>query len=888
MGNLVGRSLAHFRIEAELGEGGMGVVYRATDEKLRRHVALKVLPESFSMDEDRRRRFLREARSAAAITHANIAAVYEADEADGHVYIAMELVDGETLRTRIDSGIDIPEGVRIAKEIARGLGRAHEKGIAHRDLKPENVMITRHDEVKILDFGLAKLWDESAGNPSALGNAKTEEQHLTREGGILGTPAYMSPEQAQGEPVDARTDIFSFGVLLFEMLTGERPFGGTTAIAMMLAASHDPPKRASDINPLVSPELDRIVEQCLEKKPEGRYANGEQLVKALTVVLPEPRVSEALSGRIPPSTPTASPVTPGPSTVAPTGKSLLRWGLVAVAGLGAAGIGLAYRARATASTTTDRAATSGSVATPAPAVTRVVDLPPPRTSVPAAATEYASGLQAMHDDNWDKASAHFKKAVELDSSMAAAHLRLSMASVGDPATRRSEFEKAAGLRAQLGSRDQALMEALQPYLQNASQDTAETKKRLRALAKTYPTDVEIWMWLGGVDYGVPEGLAPASHALELDPGDGQSWENKGMALLAQGKVDEARAAFEQCGKISVDGADCFVYMGFADSAAGRCADAEKDERQAADRSPPYLRGVLAAMTSTGARGEALEETLRQLLAIPEYTGPDRAIFEATFEAQLAIIAGDFTLASGRTKTEARALAADPILGSSYRFHYQLTSQQLDIALETADDAGARRIANEFVVRSGAWQNVATGHGVDLSLYFARLTLPWTDAPDADFETKRRAWVDARLAAGAYRGQVWSYAYAAPALNASEARSALDALAELGPPAVVPLGSVSGRIGSPEADLGRVYLLAGRLDEAVDHLRRAVAACNQFDSTLDHVRAALNLGRALELKGDPRGACEAYGKVLAQWGNAKPRSVTADEARKRVNALACAH
>src|SRR5579859_2511120 len=194
MGDLVGRRLAHFRIEAELGEGGMGVVYRATDEKLRRPVALKVLPESFVKDEDRRRRFLREARSAAAVMHANIAAVFDIGEADGQVFIAMELVLGETLRARIDQGLPLVESVKIATEIARGLDRAHEKGIVHRDLKPENVMVTPHGEVKILDFGLAKLREESAASLSVLEGQETAPE-LTREGRVLGTPAYMSPEQ---------------------------------------------------------------------------------------------------------------------------------------------------------------------------------------------------------------------------------------------------------------------------------------------------------------------------------------------------------------------------------------------------------------------------------------------------------------------------------------------------------------------------------------------------------------------------------------------------------------------------------------------------------------------------------------------------------------------
>jgi tetratricopeptide (TPR) repeat protein len=180
--------------------------------------------------------------------------------------------------------------------------------------------------------------------------------------------------------------------------------------------------------------------------------------------------------------------------------------------------------------------------------------------------------------------------------------------------------------------------------------------------------------------------------------------------------------------------------------------------------------------------------------------------------------------------------------------------------------------------------------VDLSLYFARLGWPANEPAPPEFEAKRRAWIDQRLKGwGAYKGAVWDYAYASPAFTATEANAALAALAELGPPTSAPAFggfSCSGRSGSPEADAGRVYLLAGRVDEAVEHLKKAVAQCDVLPSTLDHVHAELNLGRALEQKGDHTGACEAYGKVLARWGHATPRSVTADAAKERSKALGC--
>ena len=221
--------------------------------------------------------------------------------------------------------------------------------------------------------------------------------------------------------------------------------------------------------------------------------------------------------------------------------------------------------------------------------------------MPAAGAEYASGIQAIHDDNWIKATEHFQKAVDLDPSMAAAHLRLSMTNAaGDRAVRRAEFETTAGLRSQLSPRDQALMLALQPFLQGATQDIPETDRRLQALIPRYPTDVELLMWLGLIHMDAPENLPTAERALALDPEDAQSWEIKGRALLTAGNVLDARDAFERCSKLSVDGADCFAYLSVADSLAGRCADFEADARRAADREASYGIFVLRAMVSAGA------------------------------------------------------------------------------------------------------------------------------------------------------------------------------------------------------------------------------------------------------------------------------------------------
>jgi serine/threonine protein kinase len=283
---MIGRQLSHFRILDRIGEGGMGVVYRAEDEKLQRVVALKVLPPERLADEERRLRFLREARTAAAVTHPNIAVIHEIDESDGVVFIAMELIEGKTLRAVIGGKpLALREALRLGVEIAGGLSAAHHARVIHRDLKPDNVLVTHDGRVKILDFGLAKLLEErhdpAPGEESKLATISDE---MTQAGRVLGTASYMSPEQARGLPVDARSDLFSFGIVLYEMVTGRPPFRGSTSMDTLTAILREHPVPAVQLNPEVPAELERILSKCLEKEPGERYQDGRDLVVDLRKV----------------------------------------------------------------------------------------------------------------------------------------------------------------------------------------------------------------------------------------------------------------------------------------------------------------------------------------------------------------------------------------------------------------------------------------------------------------------------------------------------------------------------------------------------------------------------------------------------------------------------
>ena len=258
----------------------MGVVWKALDSRLNRHIAIKVLPAELTADAERRRRFLREARTAAAVTHPNIVTIYEIDEADGVTFIAMELVEGRTLRSLIGGGpLPIPEALRLATGIAEGLAQAHQDRIVHRDLKPENVIIGANGHPRILDFGLAKLVEQHHDVlRSQASRDETRTEEMTRAGAVIGTPAYMSPEQARGEVVDARSDIFSFGVTLYELVTGRRPFQGRNPIETLAAILHKPAVPASRVNGEVPSRLEDILGKCLEKDPKGRYQSSQDLV----------------------------------------------------------------------------------------------------------------------------------------------------------------------------------------------------------------------------------------------------------------------------------------------------------------------------------------------------------------------------------------------------------------------------------------------------------------------------------------------------------------------------------------------------------------------------------------------------------------------------------
>ncbi|MGD0922798.1 MAG: protein kinase [Terriglobia bacterium] len=276
---MIGKTISHYRILEKLGSGGMGVVYKAEDTKLGRMVALKVLPPERVADPNRKRRFVQEARAASALNHPNIIVIHDIDEAEGVHYIAMEHVEGKTLdRLIARHGLRVNEALKYAVQMAAALAKAHSAGIVHRDLKPTNVMVTDDGLVKVLDFGLAKLTEAA---PTGETETAVTLEPTTEEGTIVGTVGYMSPEQAEGKAVDARSDIFSFGSVLYEMLTGQRAFQGETKASTIAAILREEPKPLSQVVEGLPREVERLVKRCLRKDPAHRFQHMDDLKVAL-------------------------------------------------------------------------------------------------------------------------------------------------------------------------------------------------------------------------------------------------------------------------------------------------------------------------------------------------------------------------------------------------------------------------------------------------------------------------------------------------------------------------------------------------------------------------------------------------------------------------------
>jgi serine/threonine-protein kinase len=877
--------IAQFTIRGVLGRGGMGVVYRAHDEALRRDIALKLLPESG--DEERRQRFLREARSAAAITHPNIAVVHQVGEDAGRVYIAMELVAGQSLRQRLSEQppLDMTTALDLGEQIAEGLAAAHAKGIVHRDLKPENVMVTPDGVVKLLDFGLAKTSADSGpvGTTEAA-LAKTETLVISVEGGILGTPEYMSPEQAMGQPLDVRSDVFSFGIVLYEMLAGTRPFTGATKGAVLVAIARDPVPPLGERAPQVEARIEAVVNRCMAKAPADRFANGEEILGALR--------SKTSLKAMPLAGTDPAPVVPTGETHETRAKPRrpVMWLLGVLALVGA---GVAWRASHQGASGAGAQVTSAAAPSASTRPIRFSDLPRPKTDNPEALREYERAMNDLYDAVEPPQNA-LNYALDLDPSFAAAYLRYAFF-LDRPSSARA-YGSAVRYRDKLDDRDRALLAAEEPCDLPELPDYAECKRRFAALADARPLDVEIQWRIGLIELRIAPGSElPTYEALaRLDPSIAGAEAAVATALLSLNRVDEAKAHFQRCEELSPVAARCIKGEGLIAALDGQCHVFDDAVRRASAIAPNDAFNLLdrlnVSLTMNGSRAAA-EAQIRVIDGATAHSntidGADRPPFGNFLRAEVALWFGDFHSAYEGLETFSRALQRFDSTNTTWSY------EELVAAEEMADEAAARANLRTYM---GEREHERWNFSDGLAL---RALRSHHALPEAQVAALREKWRGEDLHRTGFRewwrGEdvrrtgfpewwTWLMFDSEFALTPEEARAALAKA-----PSSLP---ESKRALDTEYELGRLLLLAGRAADAAPRFERAAQSCAPFRGyeTVSYVpfmvRASLDLGRAREALGDKGGACASYRRVLARWGDAKPRSVTADEARARAEKLSC--
>jgi serine/threonine-protein kinase len=841
--------VAHFKISGRLGSGGMGVVYRAQDESLRREVALKLLPAVSSGNPERRQRFLREARVAASLVHPNVAVVHQVGEADGRVYIAMELVEGITLRQRLESGpVFIPVVRELALQIAQGLAAAHAKGVVHRDLKPENVMVTDAGTVKLLDFGLAKSgW--ASDSDSALANADTEAQ-ITREGDVLGSSAYMSPEQALGMNVDARSDVFSFGIVLYEMITGRRPFVGRSLGEIRAAIAREQPV---PLGAGADPGLAAIVRKCLEKRAEDRYVDAGVVVLELAAL------------------PTASGVAhredvTSPLPSAPRTRRPWLWSLVGLVAAVLAGSLLAtrhYGARRTD-------ATVAANAVPQAAVDAAASLPYDDGGNPSKNPEaqrlYEQALAAFHGGT-ESTRSLLMKAVELDPSFGAAHLRLLVTKYMDWHTR---YRATVENEATLSERDKTVFATLHEGYSPPDARLQASKKQLEEYLAVHPRD-EFARW-ARIIFSMNDGEHRCDYLNQViadQPSFLTPFADAATYCLKQrrGRSPEALALIDQCLKTSPGATKCLAARVELDERADDCVQLDVDARRLLALDPESREGregLANALASQGSPIDAVREAIGTLDESPlsRSTSPWYALrawyvpmLDGNFpEAER--VADAALQAAGATKDGDRMLAPGSAL--------------IDAYTESGDPAAAARVAERL-------------------LAVVRSTCDWCDSSDAitamarggrtsrtEANEQLAAWYQ-KVARVSSRYQAWARIYGRSARDRADAETALAVFERDVPPSEESAKSTT---------LATVYMLAGRTADARRIYDGLGGVCAPATETLGVMKEQLYRGRLDEESGNTPSACAHYAKILERWGHAKPRSVTADEARAHATKLGC--
>ncbi len=838
--NLVGTHVGRFRVLGKLGAGGMGVVYEAEDERLGRRVALKVLQRGD--DPEARARFVREARSASQVAHPHAAVVYEAGEDGDIAYLAMELVQGVTLDAWLEVARPLRERLRVAGEVAAAVAKAHELGIVHRDLKPGNVMIARDGAAKVLDFGLAKQQAASL-DPEGATTATA-----TLEGRLVGTPGYMSPEQVRGKSVDARSDVFSLGVVLYEMFGGRRPFAGVSSAELLAAILRDKPEPLRSLAPDVPEEIERLVDRCLAKAPGDRWPSARELLEALESVRP--------GG--------------APAPDAPRSRAGLVAALLVAVGAVAAVVLLAGPRKLDVAPGAVPPASAASSST----VRAITEWPPPPTSSPEAATLYAEGLLALRHASFELLKTDLMRAVELDPHFAAAHVRLAIIAYGEEEAR-IHIAAAAQASAPLSDRDERILALAKANHLDPARAPVEGPIEARRLADALPRDPEALFWAAAtLKWEQPgEALPLIDRALQLDPNFAVAEYMREEIADFDGDLDAMLASDERCTAIQPAATVCILGKARVHGVRGECADMERYARQAIAVEPSSGWGYAYLIDALGAQG-APPDALQQLAGKASLFDPIRKRQSVdTLAAYVGLYSGDLDAA----EASLLALRKDQDAETVEEKHVS-DSLLIDLYDEEGETEKGVAIAQEYLRRMPAWDHARVPPGRVPAL--AALVRAGRESP-ARADALRAAWLaEWKPDRGRFANDLWFDLYASSARTPAEAREALAAL-----PSFTPLRPLGARPWL-QGDEGTVHALAGDAERAIPELRAAVTSCFGPRGLLARMRQRLLLGQMLERRSDRDGACEQYAAVLARWGHAKPRSVTANKARARSEALGC--
>jgi serine/threonine-protein kinase len=873
----LGTRFGRFLVQSVLGQGGMGCVYRAHDTTLDRPVALKLITATPAGDVDERHaRLLREAKAAAALDHPNAVSIYDVGEIDGTAFIAMELVTGRTLRAQIGSDAGWWQKLRWLLDIAEALEAAHRAGIVHRDVKPENVMVREDGRVKVLDFGIARRTAGPPADPSAPTATRDQIPGLTAAGAAPGTPLYMSPEQLRAEPLDPRSDQFSWGVVAYELLGGRLPWSVTGAVAILSQVLSTDAKPLHLVVEGIPKAVGKVVARAMSKARGDRFGSMGELIATLA-----PLMTGAAAGG-----PVERPAGVPPSHALRRRLIVALTLLAAVSAVASVGWRATRRGRAAPSRASQPASVPASMASVAPR-----DGLSTSSSAKALAA-FKAGRAAIRQG--DAAGiADFARATDLDPSFGAAWVTLALYEFGlaitGEASYRDALRKAMQLRDSLDERDAALLWSLEPGL-SVPMDVRAVGRRFQEAARRFPNDAELASFSGvfmAFNGDMEPALRELDRAVALDRGSAMTLATRGQAQAYLGVTDAALSSLDHALRIAPTASIAFLIRKQILEQKGECARMELEAHaRIANGSQDDLTAHLDladALASQGRPLAAVETALAQRWS--RAPASERKATELRDRVALALAAGDFARAEAEAGALERVVRPDPVELN----HLPPLIALLQVYEETDRPAPAATLAQDYLVRRDAWTKEMW-----LDDYAASVT-PMPRLLDAlqrggridaaEYGRRREAFlVDWATRGGGWPlalRYIWFYAFARSARTPEQAREALAARAQYSPlPSHRPLTLA-------DAHEGHVLLLAGRPAEAVPVLRRATRICRALSDAVEHTRAHLWLGEALEQTGDAAGACAAYRVVQDRWGHARPRSITAETARARARGLRCA-